>query len=142
MAVVQPRAGNVVQPTSDFELLDNGRRLVYHVKAHSKGRIVLGILVAIPLLVVVIFGGFIGLVALSESNTAGGGTTLLIIAALCGAALFALGRWADAKKFGPSHSTTLRYPSTERRICWSTSRRLAVAQAAASWEVDRECRAR
>lgn len=98
MAIVQPSSGNVVQPTFDFELLDGGRRLVYHAKTQNKGRMVIAVIAMIPLLLIAVFGFFFGLAGLSESSTSGGGTALMLVAVACGFAVFGLVRWSNGAK--------------------------------------------
>lgn len=64
MAVIQPRADNVVQPKIDFELIDNGQRLVYKAKTQHKGRVGPHILLLVVLGLLALCGGIAGLAGL------------------------------------------------------------------------------
>ncbi len=64
MAVIQPRTDNVVQPKIDFELIDNGQRLVYQAKTQHKGRVGPHILLLVVLGILALCGGIVALAGL------------------------------------------------------------------------------
>ncbi len=103
MSVVQPRVANVVQPNSDFVLLDGGRQLAYDAKIPSTGRLGVMIVFGFLLGLVAIGGGFtaffgIGIGLTQGTDSVGVGLGGLAVAVVCVLAIVRLKRWTDAPK--------------------------------------------
>lgn len=105
MTVVQPRTANVVQPNTDFELIDDGQRLAYSAKTQSGGRVGAFLLAAVPLGLVAIAAGFLAFISLGIGLTAKKGTTppetlavgfgALVVTIVCTIIIVRLNRWQN-----------------------------------------------
>lgn len=101
MPVVEPRTTTVVQPTSDFELLDNGQRLAYDAKTQSGGRAGVFLLVAAPLGLIAVVAGFFAFFGLAvglgektgKGEHVGVGFGALVVVVLCILAIRHLNKW-------------------------------------------------